>query len=78
MAAEWLSAAVVGYDKQWFYEDSAVQCQRRRIIASRAIFLPPLSMSQMSEIHTKYNEVEKLIDDEKFEEAIVGLKAIVD
>ncbi len=32
----------------------------------------------MAEIHVKYNEVEKLIDDEKFEEAIEGLKAIVE
>ena len=31
----------------------------------------------MSDIHSKYNEVEKLIDDEKFEEAITGLTAIV-
>ncbi|MCD0460132.1 scaffolding protein [Roseiconus lacunae] len=32
----------------------------------------------MSEIHARYNEVEKLIDDEKYEEAIVGLKEIVE
>lgn len=32
----------------------------------------------MAEIHEKYNEVEKLIDDEKYPEAIEGLKALVD
>ncbi|WP_436715871.1 scaffolding protein [Roseiconus lacunae] len=32
----------------------------------------------MSEIHARYNEVEKLIDDEKYDEAIVGLKEIVE
>ena len=32
----------------------------------------------MTEIHEKYNEVEKLIDDEKYPEAIEGLKALVD
>lgn len=31
----------------------------------------------MSDIHSQYNDVEKLIDDEKFEEAIAGLTAIV-
>ncbi|TWT81860.1 hypothetical protein CA13_33140 [Planctomycetes bacterium CA13] len=31
----------------------------------------------MSDIHTKYNEVEKLIDAEKFDEAITGLNEIV-
>ena len=31
----------------------------------------------MSDVHTKYNEVEKLIDDEKYEEAIAGLTEIV-
>lgn len=31
----------------------------------------------MSDIHTQYNEVEKLIDDEKHAEAIEGLTAIV-
>lgn len=31
----------------------------------------------MSDIHTQYNEVEKLIDDEKFPEAIERLKTIV-
>ena len=31
----------------------------------------------MSDIHQQYNEVEKLIDDEKFDEAIEGLTAIV-
>ncbi|SMP40183.1 hypothetical protein SAMN06265222_101407 [Neorhodopirellula lusitana] len=31
----------------------------------------------MSDIHARYNEVEKLIDDEKFEEAIVGLTGVV-
>ena len=31
----------------------------------------------MSDLHAKYNDVEKLIDDEKFEEAIVGLTEIV-
>ena len=30
----------------------------------------------MSDVNAKYNEVEKLIDDEKFEEAIAGLTAI--
>ena len=32
----------------------------------------------MSDIHTRYNEVEKLIDDEQFEEAIKGLTEIVE
>jgi tetratricopeptide (TPR) repeat protein len=32
----------------------------------------------MSDIHSHYNEVEKLIDDEKFPEAIEGLKKIVE
>lgn len=32
----------------------------------------------MSDLHTKYNEVEKLIDDEKFPEAIQGLNEVVD
>jgi tetratricopeptide (TPR) repeat protein len=32
----------------------------------------------MSDVHAQYNEVEKLIDDEKFEDAIVALKKIVD
>ena len=31
----------------------------------------------MTDVHAKYNEVEKLIDDEKFDEAIAGLTAIV-
>ncbi|TWU24378.1 hypothetical protein Pla52o_23050 [Novipirellula galeiformis] len=31
----------------------------------------------MSDIHTKYNAVEKLIDEEKFEQAIEGLNEIV-
>lgn len=31
----------------------------------------------MSDLHERYNEVEKLIDDEKFAEAIEGLEAIV-
>ncbi len=31
----------------------------------------------MSDIHAKYNEVEKLIDDEKYEDAITGLTGIV-
>jgi tetratricopeptide (TPR) repeat protein len=31
----------------------------------------------MSDLHAKYNDVEKLIDDEKFEEAIAGLSEIV-
>ena len=31
----------------------------------------------MSDIHSKYNETEKLIDDEKFEEAITALNEIV-
>ncbi len=31
----------------------------------------------MTDIHAKYNEVEKCIDDEKFEEAIAGLTEIV-
>lgn len=32
----------------------------------------------MAEIHERYNDVEKLIDEEKFEEAITGLKSIVE
>lgn len=32
----------------------------------------------MSDIHSQYNEVEKLIDDEKFDEAIAGLTSIVE
>ena len=31
----------------------------------------------MADVHSKYNEVEKLIDDEKFDEAISGLTEIV-
>jgi tetratricopeptide (TPR) repeat protein len=31
----------------------------------------------MSDIHSRYNDVEKLIDDEKFAEAIAGLTEIV-
>ena len=31
----------------------------------------------MSDLHAKYNEVEKFIDDEKFEDAISGLNEIV-
>ena len=31
----------------------------------------------MTDTHAKYNEVEKLIDDEKFEDAITGLNEIV-
>ncbi|MEM6365639.1 MAG: tetratricopeptide repeat protein [Planctomycetota bacterium] len=31
----------------------------------------------MSDLHAQYNDVEKLIDDEKYEEAIAGLTAIV-
>ena len=31
----------------------------------------------MTDIHARYNEVEKLIDDEKFDDAITGLTAIV-
>ena len=31
----------------------------------------------MSDLDAKYNEVEKLIDDEKFEEAVAGLTEIV-
>lgn len=31
----------------------------------------------MSDIHSQYSEVEKLIDDEKFEEAIDGLTSII-
>ena len=31
----------------------------------------------MTDIHDKYNEVEKFIDDEKFDEAIAGLNEIV-
>jgi len=31
----------------------------------------------MSDVHSQYNEVEKLIDDEKFDQAIDGLKQIV-
>ncbi|MEM6469969.1 MAG: tetratricopeptide repeat protein [Planctomycetota bacterium] len=32
----------------------------------------------MPEIHERYNEVEKLIDEEKFDDAISGLKEILD
>ncbi|OYP31120.1 scaffolding protein [Rhodopirellula sp. MGV] len=32
----------------------------------------------MSDIYTRYNEVEKLIDDEQYEPAIEGLKEIVE
>lgn len=32
----------------------------------------------MSDLHAKYNEVEKLIDEEKFSEAIEGLSEIVE
>lgn len=32
----------------------------------------------MSDIHQQYNDVEKLIDDEKFEDAIAGLTKIVE
>ena len=31
----------------------------------------------MSDLHAKYNDVEKLIDEEKFEEAIAGLTELV-
>ena len=31
----------------------------------------------MSDIHTRYNQIEKLIDDEKYEEARPGLEEIV-
>lgn len=31
----------------------------------------------MSDLHTRYNEVEKLLDDEKYDEAIEGFSAIV-
>ena len=31
----------------------------------------------MSDLHAKYNDVEKLIDEEKFEEAIAGLTGLV-
>ncbi|TWU40124.1 hypothetical protein Q31b_34690 [Novipirellula aureliae] len=31
----------------------------------------------MSDIYTQYNDVEKLIDDEKFDEAIAGLNQII-
>ena len=31
----------------------------------------------MSDIHSQYNDVEKLIDEEQFEDAITGLNAIV-
>ncbi len=31
----------------------------------------------MSDLHAKYNDVEKFIDDEKFDEAITGLNEIV-
>lgn len=31
----------------------------------------------MSDVHSRYNEIEKLIDEEKFEEAISGLTGIV-
>lgn len=32
----------------------------------------------MSDLHAQYNAVEKLIDEEKFDEAIAGLKPIVE
>jgi tetratricopeptide (TPR) repeat protein len=32
----------------------------------------------MSDLHARYNEVEKLIDEEKFEEAITGLNEILE
>ncbi len=32
----------------------------------------------MSDLHSQYNEVERLIDDEQFESAIEGLKKIAD
>ena len=32
----------------------------------------------MTDVHAKYNEVEKLIDDEKFEDAVAGLTEIVE
>ena len=32
----------------------------------------------MSDLHAQYNDVEKLIDDEKFEQAISGLTQIVE
>ena len=32
----------------------------------------------MSDLHARYNDVEKLIDEEKLEEAIAGLRGIVD
>jgi len=32
----------------------------------------------MSDLHAKYNDVEKLIDEEKFEDAISGLNEIVE
>ncbi|WP_182871212.1 tetratricopeptide repeat protein [Rhodopirellula sp. JC639] len=32
----------------------------------------------MSDIHSQYNDVEKLIDDEKFSEAIEGLNSILE
>jgi tetratricopeptide (TPR) repeat protein len=31
----------------------------------------------MADIHSQYNDIEKLIDEEKFEEAITGLTSIV-
>lgn len=31
----------------------------------------------MSDLHTRYNQVEKLLDDEKYDEAIEGLKGLV-
>ena len=32
----------------------------------------------MSDLHAQYNEIEKLIDEEKFEEAIAGLNGILE
>jgi tetratricopeptide (TPR) repeat protein len=37
----------------------------------------PFEASPMSDLNAQYNEVERLIDDEKYEEAIEGLKTIV-
>jgi len=35
------------------------------------------NLNNMSDIYTQYNDVEKLIDEEKFDEAIVGLSQII-
>ncbi len=45
---------------------------------SRWFHSSSLEIASMNDPHSQYNVVEKLIDDEKFQEAIVGLKKILD